>query len=234
MRNKLIEKAKAMRAEGKSLNEIGRVIGRNESTIRVWLDPVKYAAHKAKAIRWQAEHKDRVNELQRKRNREITDEGRARRAAYARRQYATKPEVRERLRMHAAKRRRTGQGYIEGKVRQITLGHADRMAPTFTGLMEAATGMSRDQFSALMAGEGNIDHIVPIVAFHLIDPTHLLRCLHPSNVRVISREENQRKGDSGREVDIEALPWINTPDSMARAEIFILRCLNRCGRLKPV
>lgn len=223
-----------MRAEGKSLNEIGRCLGRDGTTISCWLNPEKYARHKANALRWQAEHKEHVNVRQRERNRNLSDEGRARRAAYARRQYATKPEVQERLAMHAAKRLRTGQGYLELKVRQITLGHADRFAPTFTGLMEVATGMTQEQFSAHLSGDGTVDHIVPIVAFHLIDPAHLLRCLHPSNVRVISREENQRKGDSGRDVDIEALPWINTPDSMARAEIFILRCLNRCGRLKPV
>jgi len=41
-----------------------------------------------------------------------------------------------------------------------------------------------------------IDHIIPISAFNLTYASHRKKCFHYTNLRLITREENQRKGSS--------------------------------------
>jgi transposase len=227
-----IEKAKAMDAQGMSRRAIGEVFGVTEGAIRCWLDPEQYAAKKARIAQWQRDNPDKLSAYQKERRKHFTREQLDRECAYQRRRYRDIPAVRERLRGLAAQYRRTAQGRLALKVRLMVLGYSNRFPLLFGPLMAAITGLTREQFAARLAGEGEIDHIVPVCAFDLTDPEHLVRCNHPSNIRLVSSQTNQRKGGKvPAGLDVMTLPWSGNPDALAQAESFISRQLARLDRL---
>lgn len=228
-----VAQATAMYSEGKTHREIAQHFGISQTTVRQWIDPEYFREHKDRIIRWQKEHKDLVNAYSKERRKGFTQEQRDRHAAKQRQRYINDPKWRENLRRLAIKHRRTEQGYLAGKVRRMTIGHSDRHCPTHQKAMTAITGLTREEFAKRFGGDGHFDHIIPIKAFDLTDPFHLVRCLHPSNLRIVSPRENMLKGPKyDQSIDILSLPWVGTEDAIVQAETFISSQLLRLERLR--
>lgn len=228
-----VAQAKAMYSEGKTHKEIEERFQISQSTVRQWIDPDYYRWHKERIIQWQKSNKDIVNGHAKERRKKFTQEYRDKQAEKQRERYVSDPIWRENLKRLAAKNRRTEQGYMASVVRRLALGHSDRHSPIHTSFMVAATGMSRDEFTKSFGGEGHFDHIIPIKAFDLTDPFHLVRCLHPSNLRLVTPRENMLKGPKyDPNTDILSLPWVGTEDAIVQAETFISRMLLRLERLR--
>jgi len=200
-----------------TIAEIAKEFGVHRNTVAYWIDPGKLAKLKADAKAWR-----KANPYQTR-----SEAYKERQNAYQRQRYATNPKVRERLNELATKYRGQAQFRIAHAIRLATLGFADRHSPTYKSLMESATGMTRQQFTAQFNWPGTFDHKVPLVAFDLTDPVQLLKAIHPSNVRLVAAKENQSKGDSGRNVDLATLPFIDSPEARSEAAAFIGRQLSR-------
>lgn len=229
-----VARARDLYLSGMTHREISAQFGISQTTVRQWIDDGYYREHKALAARWQIDHPDQVKSILSRHRAGWPAWKREMYNAVQRRRYSDIPGVRENHRRLAKKYRETAQGYISQKIRVIALGHADKGGPLFSDFAAAVTGLSRADFSDRFGGEGEFDHVIPLIAFDLTNPDHLVRAMHPSNIRVIPRRENQRKG--GRVAgapDILSLPWVNCPDALVRAEAFIARCLSTLERHIP-
>ena len=89
--------------------------------------------------------------------------------------------------------------------------------------MAAVSGLSKDEFQKKFhRPEGHVfDHIIPVCAFNLLDPEHLVRCCYWQNIRIVPHEVNQEKGEKHSCADVMSLPWVGTPDALAAAKRFI-------------
>jgi hypothetical protein len=103
----------------------------------------------------------------------------------------------------------------------------------FAGMMATVSGTSREAFTRRLIGEGEIDHIVPLGAFDLTRPEHFVRAAHWTNVRLLSAQENQRKGHTIPEgLDVMSLPWVRTDTALSAAAMFISRQLALLDRMR--
>jgi hypothetical protein len=95
-------------------------------------------------------------------------------------------------------------------------------------MMEAITGMSREEYTNLFSASGESDHVVPLCAFDLTNPEHVVRAAYHTNVRIIPVRNNQIKGKAIPEgLDIMSLPWSKNPAAIDLAQAFIARQLAR-------
>lgn len=118
-------------------------------------------------------------------------------------------------------RRRTLQGSLAAKISVAT--HAYRLNRNvhYRRLLQSVTGMTPEEFGNHCGTGEQIDHIIPLRCFNLTHINHLVRAMHPSNIRTISRLENQSKGDGCPDIDIMGLPWIGTTQAMIAADQWI-------------
>lgn len=90
--------------------------------------------------------------------------------------------------------------------------------------MELACGRERyDMVGSIEPRWGHeFDHVIPLIAFDLTKPEHLLRAAHHTNIAYIPRTQNlkkNRKIPAG--LNIELLPYVNTPEAISAAEKYI-------------
>ena len=231
-----IEQAKALYSEGKTHAEIASVFGISQTTVRQWIDPEYYATHTRRALDWQKRNSELINTRQSIRARTASPEQRQKRNEQQRLRYTQSPTYRATLRRLQDKYGLTAQGTLARTVRQLSHGHADRHSPIHTAFMTAATGMARTEYTERFKGDGVFDHIIPLCAFDLTNPDHLLRALHPTNLRLVPAAVNMEKGKKiPADLDIMALPWIRTEDALTQAQTFIsmrLAKLERRQRLR--
>jgi transposase len=220
--------AEALKREGNSNQFIADRFGVAECTIRNWLDPVKYEEHKTRALRWQGQNMDLCLFRIKERRKLMTQADRDRLSAKQRVRYATNPKFRSSLRKLTQRYRGTAQRYLASRVRSATLGWSDRYPKVHEGLMKAVVGMSLEDFSKKLERDGHIDYVVPICAFDLTNPHHLVRCLYHSNVRLMSDQENGSRTEEG--LDIMSLPWVKTEDAIIQATTFISKQLKSLRR----
>ena len=220
-----------MIAAGSSRSEVAARFGISLSSVIHWTDPVADARHRAGVIAWCRRNPDRAAENTRAWRYSMAPEARARQNAAQRVRYASNPKYREQVFAGAERYRHSIQGAIASCLRICTLGHAQKGSRVHESLMNSMTGMNSDEFAESLRGPdtGQIDHIVPLCLFDLSQPEQLLRAVHPSNVQLLSREDNRAKGRLSMTADVMALPWVNTPDAIAAALAFISR---RLGTLK--
>lgn len=230
-----INRVKELREQGKTLMEIGFEFGVGESTVRLWLmSPEEYAKKKSEAVAWQRENKSLVNQRQREKVVNRSREQKDKVNTYARLRYAMSPKMRDLMRAASKRNRRTAQGAIAQRIRIANLSYADRMAPCHMAFMEAVTGLSKKNYTRRFGYEPGteFDHIVPICAFDLTNPEHVVRCCYWKNLRVVPVKENQYKSDNGREIDVITLPWVGTKEALAAANLFITKVLKKLDRLR--
>lgn len=220
-----VAKALEMRATGLTRQAIADELGISEATCRQWTDPARYETRKRQAIAWTKANACKVNQRMAERRKLFTQEQRDTQAARQRARYASDPRVRARLRKLAAKYRQTAQGRLGSKARLMVLAFADRMSAMFTPLMQAITGLTREQFTERFSEQGHFDHITPVCAFDLTNPEHLVRCNFVTNLRIVSPRTNGLKGSKGRDIDVMTLPWSQNPDALIQAQAFISRQL---------
>lgn len=223
--------AQQLKSEGYSNQFIADQIGVVECTIRNWLDPEKYEEHKQRAMRWQVQNLDLCYFRIKEKRKLMTQEDRDRQCAKQRQRYASNPNFRSAMRRLSGRYRNTAQGYLSSKIRSATLGWSDRYPAIHKNLMNAVVGMSRDEFTKKLEGNGWIDHVVPLCAFDLSNPQHLVRCMYHSNIRLTSARENMLKGPKIPEgLDIMSLPWVGTEDAIVQATTFISSKLKKIRR----
>lgn len=217
-----------------TLSEVSRAFGISWNTARQWTQPGFYEAQKQRNSKWQRENAGRVGELAKARRLVMTDAQRDRAAAYMRRRYAEVPAVKAKLNELAAKYRLTAKDILGQKLRLAILGWSGRLAPMFGPLMFSVTGCTREQFTKHFDGEGVFDHIVPLAAFDLTNPEHIVRCNHPSNLRLVSAKVNNRKHAKHDCRDVMTLQWSGNPDAIVQAQAFISRQLSNLARRQEV
>lgn len=223
-----------MLASGERLSVVARAFGISYTTARQWCDPEYLVARKARAVDWMRAHPDRVAAIQRKRREMMTDEQRENKAAYQRQRYQTCPQVKATLKRLRDKYALTAQFSIGNRMRQMVLGWSDRLPVIHASLMLAVTGMSREGFTARYNTEGAFDHIIPLAAFDLTDPAHVVRANHPSNLRMVPAKVNNRKHAKHDCADVLALEWSGNPDALVQATSFISRQLANLARRQKI
>ena len=216
--------------QGRSIADVSRHFIISHSTARQWVQPERYEAWKKRNLQWQKDNALIVNERARQRRPLMTDTQRNRLAAYMRRRYRTNPAVKAKLNELAAKYRLTAQYSIGQKLRLGVLGWSSRLAQMFAPLMLSITGRTREEFTKDFMGEGVFDHIVPCAAFDLTNPEHVVRCNHPSNLRLVPAKVNNRKHAKHDCQDVMALQWSGNPDAIVQAQSFISRQLANLAR----
>ena len=150
--------------------------------------------------------------------REEKDESNAR----FRHRYATQPSLRSHFRRYAANRRNSFKGRMAYKIYHMTLGHRGRYKPLYEPLMTHITGLTREQFTARFFHGEQTDHIVPLSRFDLSNPDHLVRAMHPSNLRCILKTNNLVKSNQCPDnILIMSLPWTVTPQALSSARKLI-------------
>lgn len=90
--------------------------------------------------------------------------------------------------------------------------------------MGKVIGKERYEFLGMYQPEWGkeFDHIIPLSAFDLTNPEHLLRACHHTNIRYISASENRSKQAKVLPgTDIMALPRVAGDDALMAARIFI-------------
>lgn len=226
-----VKRARAMVAEGCALADVAREFGISWTTARMWTDPEYYREHTEKALRWQKDKAPRVNELAKLRRNVMTDEQRDKLAAYTRRRYANNPKVKATLKRLRDKYALTAQFCIGLRMRHMVLGYSGRFNPLFVSLMRAITGLTKDEFTKHFMGEGVFDHIVPLAAFDLTNPEHVVRANHPSNLRLVPAKVNHRKHAKwDKRLDLMTLQWSENPDAIVQAQAFVSRQLANVAR----
>lgn len=223
-----------LQAQGVSLAGIGDRFGVSESTIRLWVDPDKYVRHQARAVQWQQFHKDVVNSRQRKRNAKMDRAEKDAVNAYQKHRYATNPAVKATFNRLARKYRLTAQGCIGHKIRLATLSYSNRIHSVYRALSAVVTGLTMEEFTQKLIGEGHLDHIVPVCSFELTRPEHVVRVMHHTNIQLLTPQENMRKRYSGRLDDVMHLPWVGTQTALDTAQAFISRCLHNVCRKRSI
>lgn len=228
-----ILEAKSLYSLGLSRREIGLKFGVGESTIRQWMmTPEEYAEYKRSAVQWQRDNKDVVNERQRIKSQNRTRAEKDKANKYARHRYATNPRMKAKMRELMAKHRNTAQGKMRNTVRIAALSYADRLTQSYFWFMDHVAGISQREFAERFAYvEGTeFDHIVPVCAFDLTNPEHLVRCCYYKNLQLLPKKQNQYKARSGRNVDVMQLPWSGTPQALAVATRLITKRLATLDR----
>ncbi len=218
----------------KTHREIAEYFGISQSTVRQWTDPEYYARAKWEQTERQKANPEKFNAQCRERRKHFTRERLDKDCERQRKRYAANPKIREQLRQLATKHRNTAQGRISMKIRLATLGHANRFPKIFGPFMQAVTGQTREEFTKRFQDkEGEFDHIIPLCAFDLTNPEHLVRACWKGNVRVIEPRKNQMKGRKVPEgLDIMSLPWVGTQDALVQAQTFISRQLAALEKTK--
>jgi len=98
--------------------------------------------------------------------------------------------------------------------------------------MEAITGLTREQYTSLFQAEGESDHIIPLCAFDLTNPHHLVRAAHQSNLQILPVRSNQIKGRSiPPNLDIMSLRWSENQLALDLATTFISSQLAKLDKL---
>lgn len=219
-----------MAGQGWSIADVSRHFTISHSTARQWLQPERYAAWKARNSEYQRTHAARVNELAKLRRPLMTDKERNRRAALMRRRYREVPGVKSKLKELRDKYALTAQFCIALRMRHMVLGWSNRFACIHASLMQAITSCTREQFTKHFEGDGVFDHIVPLAAFDLTNPEHVIRANHPSNLRLVPAKVNNRKHAKHDCLDVMALQWSGNPDAIVQAQAFISRQLSNLAR----
>lgn len=224
-----------MIASGMSNLAASKVLGVSDITLACWLDDGMRQKHQEQAARWQNQNKERVNELAKKRRKLMTQEQRDKHAHYNRKRYQNNPKFREALKRYAMKARLNpdGQVRIREKIRRAVLGWSGRHCVVFGGFMKSVTGMSREEFSKKFSGDGTFDHIIPLRAFDLTNPEHVVRACHPSNIQLLPAKENTRKHAKCPEgLDVMALPWVGTEEALLQTKAFLARQFSRLEKAR--
>lgn len=231
IRDEIKEAALLFVQDGGTRKQACEKFGVSEATLRYWLDPEQRRAHIESSALWCKNHPDKMAEYCRKYRDNMTDE---QRSAYAERQrfrYATEPAFREKFRVLAQRYRLDAQYVIAMKLRQAVLGWSGRHPVLFGPMMRAITGMRQEEFTERFRGDGEFDHIVPLSAFDLTNPYHVVRANHPSNLQLLPPHLNQRKHDAiPAGLDILSLKWSRRPDAAVQAASFISRQLANLSR----
>lgn len=220
-----ISEAIRMEQAGDSRRVIAEKFGISQTTVRQWIDPAYYRAQVAATLLRQ-----KTNPPKQKRWCDLTQEQRDIRNAWQRKHYASSPEFRARMNQYGALYRSRPQGAMASRVRRATLGYAGRCSPIWLPFMRSVTGLTQQQFTIRFQGEGDFDHIIPLIAFDLCDPQQLVRACYIGNIHLIPRAINQSKGDTGRDYDVMSLPWIETDLALMLADTMISRVLVKLNR----
>lgn len=226
-----IARARQLKSDGWSNYAIGIEFGVGESSIRQWfLSEEQYAACKKKAVGWLQRNRDLVNLRGRERAKKRTRKEKDALNLKQQQRYQNDPRVKARLQELAKKYLSQPQGYLAQKVRIANLSYSNRHSPVHHKFMKAVTGMTNMEYSNWFAGDGHMDHIVPLCSFDLTNPQHVVRAMHPSNMQILTRKQNEMKGQKGRLEDVMGLPWVGTESALVEAQVFIGKCMARLHR----
>jgi hypothetical protein len=194
---------------------------------KIKADPIKYAAHKARAAAWAKANKDKFTESQKKHRQ---GNGRERINAWQRARYANNPEFREKMAAYQDKYRNTPQGMIRTRLRRAVSCTRYGQNGKYARFLDVCSGMP-GQIQAL--DTDHVDHILPLVAFDLFDSVQLRKAIHHTNIRGVSGYENISKGDSYEPFDMDALPYVDTEEARREANMFLFYALRIAERLQP-
>lgn len=189
-------------------------------------DPIAYAKHKARAAAWAKANPAKAlaaREKYRKGN------GREKLNARQRARYANSPEFRAQMADYAAKYRQTPQGRIRYRLHIAVAVARNHPGGKYARFLDVCSGMP-GQLQAL--DTDHVDHIIPLVAFDLLDSVQLRKCVHHTNIRGVSSYANMSKGDSFEPFDMDALPYVDTPEARLEAALFIHYAAKVGARLK--
>jgi 5-methylcytosine-specific restriction endonuclease McrA len=146
----------------------------------------------------------------------------------SRERYRNGTVLKEQHRGYQKKRRQDLQCRLQAVIYRMTLGHSARYSPLHTALMEAGTGLSREEFTARFGTpDMTLDHIIPLSAFDLTDPVQFLKAIHPSNLQILTHAENVAKGNTCPEFDMDGLVYNTNPEALKQAKYFIDKAVNK-------
>jgi transposase len=231
-----IDLAKSMYAQGQSHKSISEHFGISQSTVRLWIDDEYRQQRLDAAIQRQRnftpEQRAKMNAYQAQRLRNRSREEKDKACERQRRRYIRDDRYKETLRRLMHKHQRTAQGRLSFKLRLAHLGHTNRFPSVYRPMMEAITGLTREQYTALFQSDGQSDHIIPLCAFDLTNPHHLVRAAHQSNLQILPVRSNQIKGKSiPPNLDIMSMRWSNNQLALDLAITFISSQLAKLDKL---
>ncbi len=197
-----VRAAKAMLKSGSSKKDTAKHFGISRTTLMQWTDPAYYKRHKAYVAARETLHPERSRERYAK----LTDEQRAKILFQKRHEYQQRPKVQRHFIKLVSKATPDDLRRVELSLRWAVMGHARRLAPVHTKLMEACTGMTEAAFSE------KFDRVEPMPPL-VIPPSKLV------DPHTIARELAEYAESKPR----------NPDDAIVRARAFIERQLRNGG-----
>jgi hypothetical protein len=209
-----VTEAKRLIASEVPMRKVAEMFGVAVSTVRLWIDETYYQRH--------------IERNRKRVTRDTREQINQDKLLSYRRNYLGGQKFQRKMQRFREKHGQACQQIFAQTFRRAVLGHADRQGEMWRTTMTAVTGMEWQEFTEKFK-DGRIEFVIPLEAFDLTYAEHVVRAIHPSNIRTVPAGDPP-PARTAAAVDWETLPWVGTELAFWYATGLIARFMSQFKR----